>query len=388
MINKEGLRQRPSYNQLVDEIAVDKKIKLPDRRAKFMRDSPYLSFLDNETYLEMEDQQQQQNAQQQTQQVIQQVASSSGQTASVLRSIYQGASNLLGGSRNPPPMPPPPPPAPAPAPTPAPPEVNGNGNGSEYYSIGSPPGSPEVMVPDKNPEIMDVDDFFLSLNVLPPSAIAPQVNVPPSLSSTKIDWSSFEGLYPSIEGGSSSSSSGPASQLAIENVNRTLQSLADTIMESRPSKRDTGGESAEATAKAKAKPTPKAKAPAIENPGETGGTSIFVASPETAGTGSASASSGPILPKPKAKATSSGVKKTIEKDASPRTPKVHGTKIEKLTARALRDRPIGYLKDQMEARGKKFIPSEIKGKKKLTKDQLKKMILEWDANNPPKPADP
>ena len=59
MINKEGLRQRPSYNQLVDEIAVDKKIKLPDRRAKFMRDSPYLSFLDNETYLEMEDQQQQ-----------------------------------------------------------------------------------------------------------------------------------------------------------------------------------------------------------------------------------------------------------------------------------------------------------------------------------------
>ena len=42
----------------------------------------------------------------------------------------------------------------------------------------------------------------------------------------------------------------------------------------------------------------------------------------------------------------------------------------------------------MEARGKKFIPSEIKGKKKLTKDQLAKMILKWDADNPPKPADP
>ena len=384
MINKEGLRQRPSYRQLVDEIAVDKKIKLPDRRAKFMRDSPYLSFLDNETYLEMEDQQQQQNAQQQTQPVIQQVASSSGQTASVLRSIYQGASSLFGGGPTPPrpPMPPPP----APAPTPAPPEVNGNGNGSEYYSIGSPPGSPEVMVPDKNPEIMDVDDFFLSLNVLPPSAIASQVNVPPSLSSTKIDWSSFEGLYPSIEGGSSSSSSAPASQLAIENVNRTLQSLADTVMESRPSKRDTGGESAEATAKAKAKPTPKAKAPAIENPGETGGTSIFVASPETAGTGSASASSGPILPKPKAKATSSGVKKTIEKDASPRTPKVHGTKIERLTERKLRDKNLGYLVDQMQARGKKFLATELKGKGKLTKNQLAEMILKWDAENAGKPA--
>ena len=45
---------------------------------------------------------------------------------------------------------------------------------------------------------------------------------------------------------------------------------------------NTDGESAEATAKTKAKATPKAKAPAIENPGETGGTSIFVASPETA----------------------------------------------------------------------------------------------------------
>ena len=71
MINKEGLRQKPSYNELIDEIATDQKIKLPDRRAKFMRDSPYLSFLDNETYLEMEDQQNKLNAQQQAQQSIQ-----------------------------------------------------------------------------------------------------------------------------------------------------------------------------------------------------------------------------------------------------------------------------------------------------------------------------
>ena len=98
-------------------------------------------------------------------------------------------------------------------------------------------------------------------------------------------------------------------------------------MESRVSKRDPGGESTEATAKTKAKATPKAKAPAIENHGETGGTSIFVASPETAGTGSASASSRLTLPKPKTKATASGIKKTIEKDASPKAPKVHGTKM-------------------------------------------------------------
>ena len=99
MINKDGLRQKPSYNELVDEIATDQKIKLPDRRAKFMRDSPYLSFLDNETYLEMEDQQNKLNAQQQAQQTIQQVASSSGQTASVLRSQV---TNPFGGGRSPP----------------------------------------------------------------------------------------------------------------------------------------------------------------------------------------------------------------------------------------------------------------------------------------------
>ena len=240
---------------------------------------------------------------------------------------------------------------------------------------------------------MDVDDFFLTLNVLPPSAMVPQVNVPPNVSSAKIDWSSFEGLYPSIEGGSSSSSSAPASQLAIENVNRTLQALTDTVMESRgATKRDTGEESAEATAKAKAKATPKKqKAPAIEDAGETGGTSIFVASPETAGTGSASSSKGPTLPKPKAKATSSsssssGVKKTIEKDASPKTPKLHGTKIERLTERKLRDKNLGYLVDQMQARGKKFLASELKGKTKLTKNQLAEMILKWDAENAAKPA--
>ena len=91
---------------------------------------------------------------------------------------------------------------------------------------------------------------------------------------------------------------------------------------------------------------------------------------------------------PLATKKSQKIKKTIEKDATPKGRKEHGTKIERLTARGLRDKPLGYLKDQMEARGKKFIPSEVKGKKKPTKEQLSKMILEWDAKNPPKPADP
>ena len=44
-----GLNQKPSYNELIDYIERDPdKIKMPDRRAKFMRNSFYLSQLDGE----------------------------------------------------------------------------------------------------------------------------------------------------------------------------------------------------------------------------------------------------------------------------------------------------------------------------------------------------
>ena len=49
-----GLRQRPTYSELIQEITIDKKIELPNRRAKFLRDSPYLTFLDS-TFAEMDD---------------------------------------------------------------------------------------------------------------------------------------------------------------------------------------------------------------------------------------------------------------------------------------------------------------------------------------------
>ena len=40
----------------------------------------------------------------------------------------------------------------------------------------------------------------------------------------------------------------------------------------------------------------------------------------------------------------------------------------------------------MQARGKKFLATELKGKGKLTKNQLAEMILKWDAENAGKPA--
>ena len=87
MFNQSELRRRPTYNELIQEISEDYKVVFPDRRAKFLRDSPYLSYLDNETYLEVEDQQKQLGIQQQTEQTIRQEAAATGQTASVLRGI-------------------------------------------------------------------------------------------------------------------------------------------------------------------------------------------------------------------------------------------------------------------------------------------------------------
>jgi len=80
-----GLRQRPTYNELIKEIVVDKKIELPNRQAKFLRDSPYLSFLDNVTLAELDDQQLKVQKQIQAEHTIMEQASQTNETASELR---------------------------------------------------------------------------------------------------------------------------------------------------------------------------------------------------------------------------------------------------------------------------------------------------------------
>ena len=389
MINKEGLRQKPSYNQLIDEIATDKKITLPDRRAKFMRDSPYLSFLDNETYLEMEDQQNKLNAQQQAQQTIQQLASSSAQTASVLRSQV---TNPFGGGGILPPAPPPTPPmGPAPnlfgpgaTPPPLPRNQFGGGTSPDVITISTPNITPPIG-PENDASIMDLESIFFGMG----ADYVPEMNVPQALR-PNVDVARLEGegLYPNIEGSGSASSSATASELAMRNVMQLMGEVMDT--DSRAKREpEADADDTPPASKAKSAPKPKArpsakakaKAQAIDNPANPEETAPPISVPTPENTGGASSSSGPADPKPKAK--TSGIKKTIEKDATPKGRKEHGTTIERLTARTLRDKGLGYLKDQMQLRGKIFIPSEIKGKKKLTKDQLAKMILEWDANNPP-----
>ena len=389
MINKEGLRQKPSYNQLIDEIATDKKITLPDRRAKFMRDSPYLSFLDNETYLEMEDQQNKLNAQQQAQQTIQQLASSSAQTASVLRSQV---TNPFGGGGIPPAPPPTPPMGPAPnpfgpgaTPPPLPRNQFGGGRSPDVITISTPNITPPIG-PENDASIMDLESIFFGMG----ADQVPQMNVPqairPSVDVARLEG---EGLYPNIEGSGSALSSATASELAMRNVMQLMGEVMDT--DSRAKREpEADADDTPPASKAKSAPKPKArpsakakaKAQAIDNPSNPEETAppIFVTSPED--TGGASSSSGPANPKAKAKAPS-GIKKTIEKDSTPKAKPEHGTKIERLSKRMLRGKNLGYMVDQMQLRGKKFLPTELKGKNKLTKNQLAEMILEWDSKNPP-----
>ena len=51
-MNYNGLRQKPTYDQLIGEIAHQPIIRYPDRRAKQLRETPYLSQLDGDGIFE------------------------------------------------------------------------------------------------------------------------------------------------------------------------------------------------------------------------------------------------------------------------------------------------------------------------------------------------
>ena len=88
-----GLHKRPTYNELIEEIQLDEKIKLPNRQAKFLRESPYLSFLDGESYTDMLEQQQQADKHIQVEHAIREHAGgSSSASASELRGVNESTS--------------------------------------------------------------------------------------------------------------------------------------------------------------------------------------------------------------------------------------------------------------------------------------------------------
>ena len=88
---KKGLRERPTYNELIEDIQFDEKIKLPNRQAKFIRESPYLSFLDGEGYTDLLEQEEKTKKQVQVEHTIRDQTGDT-QTANVLRADQQNQS--------------------------------------------------------------------------------------------------------------------------------------------------------------------------------------------------------------------------------------------------------------------------------------------------------
>ena len=169
-MRKAGLREKPSYDELINEIDIDQLVRYPDRRALRAVNSPYLAELFNSDTIDLEDQAQ-------------------------LRQKHEDVERFLrgGGGGGPPPGPPPGPgPGPVPAPAPAPPSGIGaaaatanvlraiyhgaaniigasnptqsitdggeDDDNQSFYSLANSAGH----LPQNNPGIMDVDELTLT----------------------------------------------------------------------------------------------------------------------------------------------------------------------------------------------------------------------------------
>ena len=81
-----GLRLKETYEDLINYLLTDQEvIRYPDRYAKQLRESPYLTQLDGEGLGEMQEQQERQFREQQRENTIRQVASTSNQSVSQLK---------------------------------------------------------------------------------------------------------------------------------------------------------------------------------------------------------------------------------------------------------------------------------------------------------------
>ena len=66
-----GLRKKDTYEELINYLLTDQDVvRYPDRRAKQLRESPYLTQLDGEGLGEMQDHQERQFREEQKQNVI------------------------------------------------------------------------------------------------------------------------------------------------------------------------------------------------------------------------------------------------------------------------------------------------------------------------------
>ena len=81
----QSLRKRPTYNEVVNYLENEQpKIKYPDRRATFLRNSPYLSQFDGDSWIDLDEQEQAINKEKLKQITLKDVAASQGETHQLL----------------------------------------------------------------------------------------------------------------------------------------------------------------------------------------------------------------------------------------------------------------------------------------------------------------
>ena len=85
----QSLRKRPTYNELIDYLENKQPvIRYPDRRATFLRNSPYLSQFDGDSWIDLDEQENRINKEKLKEMEVRRLAGERGLTASVVRTQH------------------------------------------------------------------------------------------------------------------------------------------------------------------------------------------------------------------------------------------------------------------------------------------------------------
>ena len=373
-----GLHRRPTYNELIEEIQLDEKIKLPNRQAKFLRESPYLSFLDGEGYTDMLEQQQQADKHVQVEHAIrEQAGSSSSASASELRGVNEATGrrdqveNMLrpiifvdddSQKQKLRPI-----------------QFVDDGSGKKQAASGAV-GVGGTWDPDEGwrPQPDPLTDWYLA-----PTAKASQPHLPDDFglparvpAELKRHESSVSKITPLIDKNLGPEPHGNLIQ-ALMNTDANMETRG--IGRSDPFEQTSGKKSRSRTVEDEyndlmadvsgiAGSVPKSEKP-----------NIFSSNPSQANVKpSGTTAAGQVKPNPKF-----GKPKTGPPPPTTNPSFVgHGTKLDQNTNKTYwKNKGMGYLKDQLELRGYKLPPSKFRGKAALNKSDLLKMIYKHDKIN-------
>jgi hypothetical protein len=92
---KQSLRKKPTYDELINYLEVGQpKIKYPDRTATFLRNSPYLSIFDNDSFIDLEEQENRIEKEKLKEAEVKRITSETQGTAQVIRTYNISTPNI------------------------------------------------------------------------------------------------------------------------------------------------------------------------------------------------------------------------------------------------------------------------------------------------------